>query len=558
MVSPAIFISYRREDSIGHAGRLFDRLAQHFGKERIYRDIDTIQAGENFVEAVRQKINVSDVVLALIGPRWLTATDEEGRWRLADENDLVRIEIATGLERNIRVIPVLLQGASMPRSKDLPGTLAGLAQRNAFEIRDTHFDQDVAQLVDALAPTWRQKFVRMLQRRPLYSATGLLAVVLLGLWIYPKIVLTPERARIEIGQMGFSYDVGTFVDRAKDNDAPVVALFLRAGMNPNAKDRNGYSALMWVASEGNLALAKTLVEKGADVNSALPFAARRGKTDMVNFLLSRKPNRQAINEALPAAAGQGHTAILQTLINSGGNVNGEYGGTALMMAAYSGSLDVVQLLLSHGANVNAVNSDGETALHYAARAGQQPVEIFRALLQQGADVNVRDHDGTTALMKVIQKERPELALLLLEHNADATAQTNGQETALMYAAANNQASLIEPLVAKGADVNARNNRGETPLMWATGAVDRISKPEGVRALLMNSANINAVDKNGWSALMFAASQDESDIVRILMSRGADPNLKSKEGETALMIATSGQHKETAGVLREARIAAGRK
>jgi hypothetical protein len=164
MASPAIFISYRREDSSGHAGRLFDRLVEHFGKERIYRDVDTIQAGENFVEAVRQKVNVSDVVLVLIGPRWLTATDDEGRRRLADENDLVRLEIATGLERNIRVIPVLLQAVSMPRAKDLPSALAGLAQRNAFEIRDTYFDQDVAQLVDALAPTWRQKLTRVLQR----------------------------------------------------------------------------------------------------------------------------------------------------------------------------------------------------------------------------------------------------------------------------------------------------------------------------------------------------------------------------------------------------------
>ena len=322
MASPAIFISYRREDSVGHAGRLFDRLAEHFGKEHIYRDIDTIQAGENFVEAVRQKINLSDVVLVLIGPRWLTATDDEGRWRLADENDLVRLEIATGLERNIRVIPVLLQGASMPRAKDLPGALAGLAQRNAFEIRDTHFDQDVAQLVDTLAPTWRQKFARVLHRRPVYAAAGLLAVVLLGLWMYPKIALTPERARIQIGQMGLKYDAGTFIDRAKDNDAPVVALFLRAGMNPDVKDRNGYSALMWVAAEGNLALARTLVDKGADVNPALAVAARQGKTDMVNFLLNRKPSRQSINEALPVAAGKGFTTILQTLINSGGRRKG--------------------------------------------------------------------------------------------------------------------------------------------------------------------------------------------------------------------------------------------
>src|SRR5215475_1161753 len=558
MASPAIFISYRREDSVGHAGRLFDRLAEHFGRERIYRDIDTIQAGENFVETVRQKVNVADVVLVLIGPRWFTATDDEGRWRLADENDLVRLDIVTGLERNSRVIPVLVQGASMPRAKDLPGALAGLAQRNAFEIRDTHFDQDVAQLVDALAPTWRQKLGRTLQRRPIYRAAALLTIALLGLWLYPKIALTPERARIEIGQMGLKYDAGTFIDRAKDNDAPVVALFLRAGINPNVKDRNGYSALMWVAAEGNLALAKTLVEKGADVNPALAAAARQGKTDIVNFLLDRKPSRQAINEALPAAAAKGHTTIAQKLIDSGADVKGEYGATALMMAAYYANLDVTQLLLSHRANVNAVNSDGETALHYAARADRESVEIVRILLQKGADVNVRDRDGTTALMKVIEKWRPELALLLLEHNADTTAQTKRQVTALMYAAANNQASLIGPLVAKGADINARNDRGETALMWATGAVGRISKPEAVGALLTNGAHINAVDDNGWSALMFAAGQGEADVVRILMSRGADPNLKSKEGETALVIATKGEHKETARVLREARIAAARK
>ena len=115
---------------------------------------------------------------------------------------------------------------------------------------------------------------------------------------------------------------------------------------------------MWCALEGNLALAKTLVEKGADVNPALAFAARQGKTDMVSFLLSRKPSRQAINEALPAAAGKGHIAIVQTLINSGADVKGEYGGTALMMAADSANLDVIQLLLSHGANVNAADSDG--------------------------------------------------------------------------------------------------------------------------------------------------------------------------------------------------------
>jgi hypothetical protein len=123
MAVPTIFICYRREDTVGHAGRLFDRLAERFGREHVYRDIDKIAAGQDFIVAVRQQINRSDVVLVLIGPRWLTATDEEGQWRLADESDLVRVEIATALERNIRVIPVLLQGATMPKAKDLPGEL---------------------------------------------------------------------------------------------------------------------------------------------------------------------------------------------------------------------------------------------------------------------------------------------------------------------------------------------------------------------------------------------------------------------------------------------------
>ncbi|MGH8498764.1 MAG: TIR domain-containing protein, partial [Methylococcales bacterium] len=132
MATPTIFIGYRRNDTVGHAGRIFDRLVEQFGKEHVYLDIDTIPVGEDFVEAVHEKINRSDILLTLIGPRWLTAADEEGRWRLADENDLVRVEIVTALGRNIRMIPVLLQEA------EVQATL-----KNPDEIRQSRNDANV-------------------------------------------------------------------------------------------------------------------------------------------------------------------------------------------------------------------------------------------------------------------------------------------------------------------------------------------------------------------------------------------------------------------------------
>ena len=161
-----IFISYRREDSVGHAGRIFDRLAEQLGRDQVCRDIDSLPPGEDFVLAIEHIVKQSDVLLALIGPRWITATDDEGHWRLANEDDPVRLEIVTALQNNVRVVPVLLQGARMPKAKDLPGDLASLAHKNAIEIRDTSFDQDVSHLLHILAPAWRHKLLRIVKRRP--------------------------------------------------------------------------------------------------------------------------------------------------------------------------------------------------------------------------------------------------------------------------------------------------------------------------------------------------------------------------------------------------------
>ena len=147
---PGIFISYRRVDSAMAAGRLYDHLSAHFGENSLFMDIDTIEPGEDFVEVLANAVGSCQALIAIIGPDWLSITDEIGRRRLDDPNDFVRLEIAVALERNIRVIPVLVDGASMPLAADLPNELAKLARRNALFISNERFRYDAARLIETL------------------------------------------------------------------------------------------------------------------------------------------------------------------------------------------------------------------------------------------------------------------------------------------------------------------------------------------------------------------------------------------------------------------------
>ena len=116
-----IFINYRRDDSIGMAGRLHDRLAQTFGRDKLFMDVDHIPAGVDFVAHLNSQVAACDVVLVVIGPNWLNAKDESGERRLDNPDDFVAIEIAAALARDIRVIPVLVDGARMPKAERVAG-----------------------------------------------------------------------------------------------------------------------------------------------------------------------------------------------------------------------------------------------------------------------------------------------------------------------------------------------------------------------------------------------------------------------------------------------------
>jgi hypothetical protein len=145
-----IFVSYRRQETSGIAGRLHDRLAEHFGARRVFIDVDSIEPGLDFTESIERAVDASEVLLAVIGPQWLMITDEVGQRRLDDSEDVVRLEIEAALRRGIRVIPLLVEDARMPRSQELPESLGSLAHRNGLALRHESFHDDSARLLKTL------------------------------------------------------------------------------------------------------------------------------------------------------------------------------------------------------------------------------------------------------------------------------------------------------------------------------------------------------------------------------------------------------------------------
>jgi hypothetical protein len=145
-----VFLCYRREDSGGYAGRVQDRLVRDLGADVLFMDVDSIPLGKNFVKILNDEVAKCEVLLAVIGRTWIDARDEDGKRRLDNPNDFVRIEIAAALQRDIPVIPILLEGARIPNSDQLPKELEELSVRNAINLHHSSFHSDVDRLVRGL------------------------------------------------------------------------------------------------------------------------------------------------------------------------------------------------------------------------------------------------------------------------------------------------------------------------------------------------------------------------------------------------------------------------
>ena len=188
---PKVFISYRRDESQGYAGRLHERLADLYGTDSVFMDVDDIGAGADFAHVIDNHIAACDVLLVLISKQWLTLQDAGGRRRVDDPNDFVRIEIARALARKIRIIPLLLNNASMPAPQDLPNELKGLTRHQAIELTEKRWEYDF----HALAETIKGGSVqRKLRRKIIVAIAGVAAASVASvLWLREPAVLVTGR-----------------------------------------------------------------------------------------------------------------------------------------------------------------------------------------------------------------------------------------------------------------------------------------------------------------------------------------------------------------------------
>jgi uncharacterized membrane protein YhaH (DUF805 family) len=149
-MTKSIFLSYRRDDSAGAAGRLFDLLSQKLDGVKVFMDVDSLEPGVDFASVIDERLSGCDYFIAVIGPDWAGIKGPDESRRLEDANDYVRLEIEAALRRNIRVVPVLVDNARMPRPDEVPASLHGLLRRNAIELPHHSFSKAAAELAGSI------------------------------------------------------------------------------------------------------------------------------------------------------------------------------------------------------------------------------------------------------------------------------------------------------------------------------------------------------------------------------------------------------------------------
>lgn len=367
---------------------------------------------------------------------------------------------------------------------------------------------------------------------------------------------TAERAQLE--KMGFEYRVENFLKSVADDNTAVAELFVKAGIDVNAKEeKEGYTALLLAIRNKNQKIARMILDAGANPNAQnkagdypLHAASSAGLCDVVKQLITAKADvKEGGPQALVGASSSGFIECVRALVDADAPLNGNEATDAVSLAASKGHVDIVKLFFDKGMDVRSSDKYGrrliDNLLFTAAFTGE--TKVIRFLLEKGADKNARgDEDGTPLIEAIQRKSRDEAFKLLLSKGADVNAANNRGETALYFAVEKENLELIKMLMKAKADPYHATNSGETPLMEAI----RVNSVEMVRLLARRDARINNTDKQGKTALIIAVEKQIIELVKILLEAGADCSLADKYGRTPLMCAADVGWSEGVRILKK--------
>ena len=349
---------------------------------------------------------------------------------------------------------------------------------------------------------------------------------------------------------------------AENGDGAVVKLLLEKGADLEAKDDYGRTLLWWAAEYGYEVVVKLLLEKGADLETKdnhdqtpLWWAAQHGHEAVVKLLLKSGADLEAKDKKygrtpLWRAAEYGREAVVKLLLEKGADLeaqDNDYGQTPLWRAAEYGHEAVVKVLLEKGANLEAKDKKyGRMPLWQAAQNGHEAV--VKLLLEKGADLKAKDNYGWTLLCWATQYGHEVLVKLLLENGDDLEAKYNYGQTSLWLAAQHGHGAVVRLLLEKGADLEAKDKKyGRTPLWRAA----EYGHEAVVKLLLENGAALEAKDNHcGQTPLWWAIKNGHEPVVKLLLEKGADSEAKDKFGRTLLWWAAQHGHETVVKLLLE--------
>ncbi len=301
---PRIFISYRREDAAGEAGRLADHMNRRFGRGQVFLDIDTIDPGTDFVRVLQSSLRETAAVLVVIGQRWPSVSNSSGARRLDDAKDFVRLEVEESLGRDIPVVPVLVQGATMPRPEDLPASMASLSTRQAVTLDHAEFHDDANRLCEHLEKMLgleKPSPLSMLKRWWPAAVVGVLAIALTA-YFATRPTVQKGTGTATGGSTATNPVEAGVSGTAKPEDARAAEGL--AATAEAQRRRNQYDEALTT-----LARARELAPSSATIRAAQEDVAMewirnvRVENDKTSFGEAIKPALAVVDAALPSATG---------------------------------------------------------------------------------------------------------------------------------------------------------------------------------------------------------------------------------------------------------------